>query len=297
MRSLLTLIAGILIGVAVDMAAQTPTQTERIVNQNPAPSPNKGIVGINHVGIGVPNVQEAYDYYTKTMGFTEISSNQSNGKVTSAFLRVSPDTFFELMQAGVPGGPFDPAERGGRHINKLGIDHFGLQVENSAAATAIFKERGANILSPTSPTVKIGNVQDPFGNRIEVQDTNAAIRASQNPAPSPNKGIVGINHLGIAVPNVQEAYDFYTKTMGFTDISRNQSNGKVTSAFLQVSPNAFLELMQAGTQGGPVGLGPRPVGFDHFGLLVEDWAAATTMFKERGANILQPRIPTVQIRN
>src|SRR5262245_27973547 len=34
-------------------------------------SPNRGIVGINHVALAVPDIEKAVEHYTKTMGFPE----------------------------------------------------------------------------------------------------------------------------------------------------------------------------------------------------------------------------------
>ena len=57
MRGLYLFVAGILVGLAVQMAI--------------AQNHNRGIVGLNHVGISVPNLHEAVTYYTETMGFPE----------------------------------------------------------------------------------------------------------------------------------------------------------------------------------------------------------------------------------
>ena len=57
MRRLLFFVAGILVGLAIQAAT--------------AQNPNRGIVGLNHVGISVPNLDQAVAYYTKTMGFPE----------------------------------------------------------------------------------------------------------------------------------------------------------------------------------------------------------------------------------
>jgi hypothetical protein len=52
MRSLFLFIAGLGVGLAVESAlAQNQTQ-------------NRGIVGLNHVAISVPNLDEAVSYYT-----------------------------------------------------------------------------------------------------------------------------------------------------------------------------------------------------------------------------------------
>jgi hypothetical protein len=58
MRSIALFVPGALIGLAVSAGAQ---------NQ----SSNRGIVGLSHVGISVPDLEKAVEYYTKTMEFPE----------------------------------------------------------------------------------------------------------------------------------------------------------------------------------------------------------------------------------
>jgi len=118
MRSFLLFVAGILVGLGV----------QSVVAQNR----NSGIVGLNHVGISVPDIDKAVAYYTKTLGFPEaFRNNDEKGQPTLVYVQISRNTFVELQ----PANPQRPP----------GINHFGLHVENMAAATAMFKQRGANL--------------------------------------------------------------------------------------------------------------------------------------------------------
>src|SRR5258705_11369629 len=145
MRSAVLFIAGIAVGLAV--------QTAIAQNQN------RGVVGLNHVPLSVPNLDEAVTYYTKTMGFPEaFRSKDEKGQTTLVYVQISKNTFVELQ----PANPQRPP----------GINHFGLHVENMAAATTMFKERGAKV-DPTrvSPTKAIlSNITDPNGVRIELAE-------------------------------------------------------------------------------------------------------------------------------
>ena len=122
MRGLMLFLAGALVGVAVNAVAQNQT-------------PNRGVVGLNHVAISVPDLDKAVAFYTKTMGFPEA---------------------FRSTNAQRPPG----------------INHFGLHVDNMPAATAMFKARGANVLETrVSPTKAIlSNVVDPNGIRMELAE-------------------------------------------------------------------------------------------------------------------------------
>ena len=143
MRSLFFLVTGVVIGLAVQSVI--------------AQSPNHGIVFLNHVGISVPNLDQAVTYYTKTMGFPEAFRNlDDKGKPTLVYVQISKNTFLELQ----PATTDRPA----------GISHFGVVVENMPAARAMFKQRGANVSEiRVSPTKAIlSNVTDPNGVRMEL---------------------------------------------------------------------------------------------------------------------------------
>jgi len=147
MRNFVLFVMGIAVGLAVEAAVAQNT------------SPNKGIVGLNHVCLVVPNLDEAVKYYTKTLGFPEaFRSVDEKGNVTLVYVQISKNTFIELQPAN--------AQR------PAGMNHFGLHVENMAAAISMFKQRGANVTeSRVSPTKAIlSNVTDPNGIRIELAE-------------------------------------------------------------------------------------------------------------------------------
>ena len=101
---------------------------------------------------------------------------------------------------------------------------------------------------------------------------------AQNQHLSPNTGIVALNHVAIAVPDIDKAVAYYTKTMGFPEAFRlKNAQGEVQLVYVQISQNTFIELQPANAQ--------RPPGINHFGVHVENMAAATAMFKARGAAV------------
>ena len=149
MRSLSLFVAGIVVGLAITAVAQTQL-------------PNRGIVGLNHVALSVPNLDEAVNYYTKTMGFPEaFRSVDEKGQVALVYVQISKNTFVELQ----PANPQRPP----------GINHLGLHVENMNSAVAMFKQRGANISEPRVSATKaiLSNITDPNGVRIELAELPA----------------------------------------------------------------------------------------------------------------------------
>ena len=147
MRGVALFVAGLVVGgIAVHQATA----------QNSPLSPNKGIVGLNHVGIIVPDLDKAVEYYTKTLGFPEaFRSKNDKGEVQLVYVQISKNTFVEIQPAN--GRP-------------LGISHFGVVVDNQAQANAMFKQRGAKTTDINVSATKaiLSNVTDPNGIRMEL---------------------------------------------------------------------------------------------------------------------------------
>ena len=145
MRGLALFVAGTLAGLVATSVAQ---------NQ----SPNKGVVGINHVALAVPDIEKAVEHYTKVMGFPEAFRVRTpQGAVQLVYIQVSKDTFIELQSVS----PERPA----------GIYHFGVVVDDINQATAMWKARGADVrpITPSSGTKAIlSNIIDPNGVRMEL---------------------------------------------------------------------------------------------------------------------------------
>ena len=145
MRACMLFAAGLLVGLAVQTGvAQSLT-------------PNRGLVGLNHVGVAVPNLNDAVTYYTKTLGFPEaFRSLDEKGQPRLVYVQISQNTFVELQ----PGNPQMPAV----------INHMGIHVESMKPVVDMFKARGANVSDPReSPTKAIlANITDPNGIRIEL---------------------------------------------------------------------------------------------------------------------------------
>jgi catechol 2,3-dioxygenase-like lactoylglutathione lyase family enzyme len=145
MRACLLFAAGLALGLTVQTA----------VAQNM--TPNRGLIGLNHVGVAVPNLDAAVTYYTKTLGFPEaFRSLDEKGQPRLVYVHISKDTFVELQ----PGDPKGPAV----------INHLGIRVEKMQPVIDMFKTRGVNVSdSRVSPTKAVlSNITDPNMIRIEL---------------------------------------------------------------------------------------------------------------------------------
>ena len=117
MRGWMLFVAGILVGLGVQTAV--------------AQNQNVGVVGLNHVGINVSDLDAAVAYYTETMGFPEAFRNlDDDGQPTLVYVQISKNTFVELQPAN--GRP-------------TGVRYFGIHVEDMGTATAMFTRRGASV--------------------------------------------------------------------------------------------------------------------------------------------------------
>lgn len=103
----------------------------------------------------------------------------------------------------------------------------------------------------------------------------------QSPFAQSARPVARLNHVGIVVPNVADALAWYNEKLGFTEVMRQTDPaGKLTSVYLQISRDTFLEIAEANAQ--------RPAGMNHFGLEVPDIKAAVAQFRQRGATSTDP---------
>jgi catechol 2,3-dioxygenase-like lactoylglutathione lyase family enzyme len=95
---------------------------------------------------------------------------------------------------------------------------------------------------------------------------------------SPNTGVIGLNHIAIAVPDIDSAVAYYTKVMGFPEAFRlTNKDGQVQLVYVQISKNTFIELLPTNRN--------RPAGLNHFGVHVANMEQAVAMWKARGAKV------------
>lgn len=116
-----------------------------------------GGVMMNHVGISVPNIDEAVAYYTQKMGYREaFRVNDEKGQPRLVYMQISKNTFLELNPV--------TAQR------SAGFSHYGLVVDNTAQAVARFRKSGLTVTDPVHSDTKaiLANITDPYMGRIEL---------------------------------------------------------------------------------------------------------------------------------
>lgn len=145
MRGAMLFVAGLFAGLVIHIGT--------------AQNSNSGVVMMNHVGISVPNIDEAVTYYTQKMGYREaFRVNDEKGKPRLVYMQISKNTFLELnpVTAQRPGG----------------FSHYGLVVENAAQAVARFRRSGLTVTDPIASDTKaiLANITDPYMGRIELTE-------------------------------------------------------------------------------------------------------------------------------
>jgi catechol 2,3-dioxygenase-like lactoylglutathione lyase family enzyme len=143
MRTSIVFLCGIFLGSVLTQAVAQ----QRLTGEN----------YLNHVGIGVENFEEAFNFYTQKMGFREaFTVRDAGGRPSLAYVQVSRNTFVELQQAD--------ANR------RVGLNHFGLHVENLRSVVDTLKSRGVTVEEPRvrPDDSSVANVTGPGGIRIEM---------------------------------------------------------------------------------------------------------------------------------
>jgi catechol 2,3-dioxygenase-like lactoylglutathione lyase family enzyme len=91
----------------------------------------------------------------------------------------------------------------------------------------------------------------------------------------------GLNHVGIAVKNVNETVAFYKKTLGFKEAyALQRPDGSPLLTYLQISRDTFLEVLPAGAG--------QPAGITHFAIEFGDLQAAADHLRQQGVTAANP---------
>lgn len=100
--------------------------------------------------------------------------------------------------------------------------------------------------------------------------------------------ILKINHLGIAVNNINEGKKFWTDVLGLEfEGAETVEEQKVTTAFFPVGESE-IELLESTSPDGPVAkfIEKKGAGFQHVAFQVEDIVAALAELKEKGVKLI-----------
>ena len=102
-----------------------------------------------------------------------------------------------------------------------------------------------------------------------------------------NPGVIQLNHVGVAVADMDESIAFYTETMGYEEAFRVTNDAdEPFLVYLRVSESTFVELTRANENTQP--------GLSHFGVQVSDMESVKAMYEGRGAEPSETRRGSTQ---
>jgi catechol 2,3-dioxygenase-like lactoylglutathione lyase family enzyme len=91
---------------------------------------------------------------------------------------------------------------------------------------------------------------------------------------------MALNHVAIAVPDLDEGIRYYTKALGLKEAFTFRDQRGRPLSYLQINRDTFLELQAASAD--------RPAGFVHIGIEVDDLATAVPRFRQGGLDVQDP---------
>lgn len=97
-----------------------------------------------------------------------------------------------------------------------------------------------------------------------------------------------IEHLGIAVDNLEESIKYYEDVLGMTCYSVEEvADQKVKTAFFLVG-NTKIELLESTSPDGPIGkfIAKKGQGIHHIAFAVDDTNAALKLAEKRGVTLI-----------
>jgi catechol 2,3-dioxygenase-like lactoylglutathione lyase family enzyme len=242
------------------------------------PKGELGLVGTDHVGLTVPNIADAVDWFRDVMGATSPMSfgpiADPGGTLMTDLLGVHPDAVIdeialvrighsaniELFQYEAP----DQRQTHPRNSDWSG-HHIAFYVTDIDAAVAYMESKGVQkFLGPFPLTggpaagQTINYFKTPFGTYIELISYPHGMAyevPSVKPLWSPKQnglesevttvpGLIGIDHVGITVPNVVDAAAWFADVFGAPNpltFGPFSDTGNFMELLVDVDPRAVVD--------------------------------------------------------
>jgi catechol 2,3-dioxygenase-like lactoylglutathione lyase family enzyme len=189
--------------------------------QAQAPPSRPPITGVAHIALLAHDVNESRDFYRTFLGFEEpYTLRKPDGSPSMLFFKINDRQYIELSPE--------------REAGTDRLSHIALETDDAEAMRAYLASRGVAV--PASvPKGRIGNlnfmIKDPQGHSVEIvqyagQSWTVRERGKHMPADRISQHMM---HAGIIVNSLESEMKFYTEVLGFQEIWRGSSNGKVLS--------------------------------------------------------------------
>lgn len=184
------------------------------------------ISGIQQVGIGVKNAEEAWAWYRKHFGFdVPIFKDAARASLMTRYTSGIAETRYAILAMNLQGGggfeiwqytSKDPQPATHKHVlGDTGIFAVKLKSNDVAKSYQSLKEKGAMVLGApeASPDGRLHFfVEDPYGNLFEVTEGNSWFKRGS----FPNGGVSGVV---IGVSDMDKALPLYKNILGHQSVS------------------------------------------------------------------------------
>jgi len=224
-----TLYCGSMPSSRLDVVCFAPANLSRICTlllaisaaQAQAPPSRPAITGVAHIALLAHDLNASRDFYRTFLGFEEPYTLQKpDGSPSMLFFKINDRQYIELSPESEAG-----TDR---------LSHIAIETNDAEAMRAYLASRGVTV--PDSvPKGRIGNlnftIKDPQGHSVEIvqygpQSWTVRERGKHMPDGRISKHMM---HVGIIVNSLAPEMNFYTEVLGFKEIWRGSSNGKVLS--------------------------------------------------------------------
>ena len=185
----------------------------------------KVISGIQQMGIGIPNVHEAFDFYRKVLG-TEVKvfEEAAEANLMLPYTGGEPRSRHAILAMNLEsGGGFEIWQYTSRtpqpadfelHLGDLGIFICKIKSRNVDKAFSEFKSKGVNIISEvtTNPAgQKHFFMKDPYQNIFEVEEGYTWFKNEQKATGSVFGAVIGVT-------DTERSKAFYRDVLGYDTV-------------------------------------------------------------------------------
>ncbi len=201
--------------LVVTLRAQTNGRVTPIAPKRPK------ITGVAHIALFVHDIGKARQFYSGLLGLAEpFQLDNPDGRLSLTFVKVNERQYIELFPEREPG-----TDR---------LNHISIETDDAEAMRRYLASRAINVpkrsLAAGSATpTSISKTQTDTRSRSSStcqRDGAFAIKEKQIPSTRISDRMM---HVGIIVNSLEPAMRFYRDVLGFEEIWRGSSDGKVLS--------------------------------------------------------------------
>lgn len=190
------------------------------------------VLGINHIGLSVTNLDRMLDFYLKSTGFELLRRHKISGSQDADTLFGRENVALEMAIIKAPNMLLELIEfehNKSAVVTQMpakgpGMTHTCFQSPSSDSGWDKFMKAGASPLSRGGAPVDLGGygvtygyAYDPEGNMIELEQLDGAIlaRAGYDPAWQDLGLSMWMSQVALATPDLERLMGFYQDVLGF----------------------------------------------------------------------------------